>query len=82
MMSKGTCTGQNKYFEASICGVLSDATTKEKLTGKTMTSTELSEALAKANGYDGDEWHLHLHGCNEPHHDGGVIMIMMGTSVE
>lgn len=73
MMSKGICTGENKYAESRVYVACLGCYNEGRLTGKTMTSNELSEALEKANDYDGDEWHLHLHGCNQPDHDEWAI---------
>ena len=73
MITKGICKGENKYAESRVYVACLGCYNEGILTGKTMTSNELSEALEKANDYDGDEWHLHLHGCMKPDHDEWAI---------
>ena len=67
MITKGICTGENKYAESRVYVACLGCYNEGKLTGKTMTSNELSEALEKVIR------HLHLHGCNNPLHEEWAI---------
>lgn len=71
-ISKGVCTGENKYAESRVYVACLGCYNEGRLTGKTMTSDEISDWLSLYD--DGsDNARPHLHGCHNPLHEEWAI---------
>lgn len=87
-MNKGVCTGENKYAESRVYVACLTCYNEGRLTGRTMTSNELSDWLSTHD--DGrDDTIPHLSDCLDPTHqhlgewaihdyDGDISKVNMG----
>lgn len=71
-MNKGVCTGQNKYAESRVYVACLGCYNEGRLTGKTMTSNDISDWLSLFDDGD-DNAKPHLSGCHNHMHDEWAI---------